>query len=89
MSILEALIKSVNDSIGEETKNWLLENFGEIDYDECISDLGELFLKDHDDLEIVNKVIKALRIANRERRVLKQYRQVIYQFLAVEDMEEL
>ena len=88
MSILEALIKSVNDSLSEETKNWLLENFGEIDYDECISDLGELFLKDHDDLEIVNKVIKALRIANRERRVLKQYRQVIYQFLAVEDMEE-
>ena len=88
MSILEAMVKAVNESLSEETKNWLLENFGEIDYDECISDLGELFLKDHDDLEIVNKVIKALRIANRDRRVLKQYRQVIYQFLAVEDMEE-
>ena len=88
MSILEAMVKAVNESLSEESKKWIRDTYGEIDYDECISDLGELFLKDHDDLEIVNKVIKALRIANRDRRVLKQYRQVIYQFLAVEDMEE-
>lgn len=88
MSILEALIKGVNESLSEESKKWIRETYSEVDYDECISDLGELFLKDHDDLEIVNKTIKALRKASLERRILKQYRQVIYQFLAVEEMEE-
>lgn len=85
MSILEAMVKAVNESLSEESKKWIRDTYGEIDYDECISDLGELFLKDHDDLEIVNKTIKALRKANLERRILRQYRKVIQQFLSIEE----